>query len=113
MRLLPPGQDEEGLVVDLLFASSGIETELAEAATELEVLPGVRVPVATLGHLLALKVLAMDDVTRPQDRVDILGLLEHADEQEIARAQGAIVCTPVVAPSVRLGIPIYSIQGGG
>jgi hypothetical protein len=90
VRLLPPGQDEEGLIVDLLFASSGIEPELAEAATELEVLPSVRVPVATLGHLLALKVLAMDDATRPQDRIDILGLLEQADEQEIARAREAI-----------------------
>jgi hypothetical protein len=90
VRLLPPGQDADGLVVDLLFASSGIEPELAEAATELEVLPGVPVPVATLGHLLALKVLAMDDATRPQDRIDILGLLEHADSLEIARAQAAI-----------------------
>lgn len=90
VRLLPPGQDEDGLVVDLLFASSGIEPELAAAATELEVLPGVHVPVATLGHLLALKVLAMDDATRPQDRIDIIGLLEHADEEEVARAQAAI-----------------------
>lgn len=90
VRLLPPGQDEDGFVVDILFASSGIEPELAEAATELEVLPGVYVPVATIGHLIALKVLAMDDATRPQDRIDILALLEYADEPEIARAQEAI-----------------------
>jgi hypothetical protein len=90
VRLLTPGQDEDGLVVDLLFASSGIEPELAEAATELEVLPGVFVPVATLGDLLALKILAMDDTTRPQDRIDILGLLEQADEQEMARALDSI-----------------------
>lgn len=90
VRLLPPGQDEEGLIVDLLFASSGIEAELAESATELEVLPGLFVPVATLGHLLALKVLAMDDVNRPQDRIDILALLAEADEEEITRAQSAM-----------------------
>lgn len=90
VRLLPPGQDEDGFVVDLLFASSGIEPELAAAATELEVLPGVYVPVATIGHLLALKVLAMDDATRPQDRIDILALLEYADESEVARAQESI-----------------------
>lgn len=90
VRLLPPGHDEEGLIVDLLFASSGIEPELADAATELEILPGVAVPVATLGHLIALKVLAMDDATRPQDRIDILGLMENVDEQEITRAQEAI-----------------------
>lgn len=90
VRLLPPGQDEEGIIVDLLFASSGIERELAEAATPLEVLPGVSVPVATLGHLLAMKLLAMDDVTRPQDRVDILAMLEFADAEELARAHEAI-----------------------
>ena len=72
------------------FASSGSIPELAAAATELEVLPSVHVPIATLGHLLALKALAMDDAARPQDRIDILGLLKHADEQEIARAQEAI-----------------------
>lgn len=90
VRLLPPGQDEDGLVVDLLFASSGIEPELAKAATELEVLPGIRVPVATVGHLLALKVLAMDDVLRPQDRIDILSLLEYADDEELRRAHEAV-----------------------
>ena len=90
VRLLPPGQDEEGIIVDLLFASSGIERELTEAATPLEVLPGVSVPVATLGHLLAMKLLAMDDVTRPQDRIDILALLEFADAEELARAHEAI-----------------------
>lgn len=35
VRLLPPGQDEDGIIVDLLFASSGIEPELAEAAPQL------------------------------------------------------------------------------
>ena len=90
VRLLPPGQDEEGIIVDLLFASSGIERELTEAATPLEVLPGVSVPVATLGHLLAMKLLAMDDVTRPQDRIDILAMLEFADAEELARAHEAI-----------------------
>ena len=90
VRLLPPGQEEEGIIVDLLFASSGIERELTEAATPLEVLPGLSVPVATLGHLLAMKLLAMDDVTRPQDRIDILAMLEFADAEELARAHEAI-----------------------
>lgn len=90
VRLLPPGQDEDGIVIDLLFASSGIEPEIAAAATPLEVLPGLHVPVATLGHLLACKLLAMDDATRPQDRVDILSLLQHADDAELQRAEEAI-----------------------
>lgn len=90
VRLLPPGQDEDGIVIDLLFASSGIEPEIAAAATSLEVLPGLHVPVATLGHLLACKLLAMDDATRPQDRVDIRSLLQHADDAELQRAEEAI-----------------------
>lgn len=53
-------------------------------------LPGLHVPVATLGHLLALKLLAMDDTTRPQDRVDIVSLLQHADSAELRRAEEAI-----------------------
>lgn len=90
VRLLPKGQDEEGIVVDLLFASSGIEPELAAAATVLEALPGVHVPIATLGHLLALKILAMDDIRRPQDRADILALLEYADADELNRARESV-----------------------
>jgi hypothetical protein len=90
VRLLPPGQDEDGIIADLLFASCGIEAELASAATDLEALPGVRLPVATVGHLLAMKLLAMDDRRRPLDRTDIMALLEKADEQEIQRAREAI-----------------------
>ena len=33
-RLLPPGEPEEGLVLDLLFASSGIEPELVAAVAD-------------------------------------------------------------------------------
>jgi hypothetical protein len=79
-----------GIVVDLLFASSGIEPELAAAETPLDVLPDLVVPVATLGHLVALKLLAMDDAPRPQDRIDILSLLQHADDVELRRAEEAI-----------------------
>lgn len=42
----PPGDDETGLVVDLLFASSGIEREVVDSAETLEILPELRVPVA-------------------------------------------------------------------
>lgn len=62
---------EDGVVVDLLFASSGIEPEIVAAAEALEVLPGVTVPVARAGHLVAQKVLA-ENPHRPQDRADIL-----------------------------------------
>lgn len=54
------------VVVDLLFASSGIEAEVAQSAEALEITPGLTLPVARIGHLIALKVLAREDVTRPR-----------------------------------------------
>ena len=60
MRFRVPGEEAGGVVADLLFASSGIEPELVAAAETLEVMPGLFLPVARTGHLLALKVLALD-----------------------------------------------------
>lgn len=56
--------DPEGPVMDLLFASSGIEQEVVAAAELIELLPGLRVKVAGVAHLIALKVLSRDDVQR-------------------------------------------------
>lgn len=53
VRLTPPGEPEEGIVVDLLFMSSGIETDVCRDADRLEVAPGLTVPVAQAGHLVA------------------------------------------------------------
>jgi predicted nucleotidyltransferase len=89
-RLLPPGEVEQGVVLDVLFASSGVEPEVSDAADVLEVVPGVRVPVATVGHLIALKVLARDDRTRPQDRVDLLALLRVATPADLEVARAAL-----------------------
>jgi hypothetical protein len=75
-RLIPAGEGEQGIVVDLLLASSGIEGELVTAAEPVEVWPSLTVPVARTGHLLALKVLSRDDAERPQDAIDIRALLE-------------------------------------
>jgi hypothetical protein len=92
VRLAPPGETVEGVVVDLLFASSGIEREIAGAAEPLAILEGFVVPVAGLGHLLALKVLA-EDPRRPQDRTDIRSLVEAAEpgDLEIARQSLALI----------------------
>lgn len=89
-RLIPGGEDDGGVVVDLLFASSGIEPEIAAAAELLEVLPGLRVPVATTGHLIALKVLARDDRTRPQDRLDLAALVAAPERADIQEARSAL-----------------------
>lgn len=90
MRLLVPGEESAGVVADLLFASSGIEPEVVAAAEALEVMPSLFLPVARTGHLLALKVLALDlehPEKRPQDLGDIKELLRVADEEEIQRAR--------------------------
>ena len=77
-------------VVDLLFASSGIETEVVTEAELLDLLPRLSMRVATTGHLIALKVLSRDDVTRPQDLVDLRALLRVATEAELERARRAL-----------------------
>lgn len=89
VRLGTRGAEQEGHVLDLLFASSGLEPEVVEQAEDLEVFPGVRVPVARSEHLIALKVLACD-ARRPQDLVDLSSLLASADEAEVQRAREAL-----------------------
>lgn len=79
-----------GTIIDLLFASSGIEAEIVAAAEPLEVLPGVRLPVARLPHLLALKLLSRDDRLRPQDRADALTLLAAAQARDLDETRQAL-----------------------
>ena len=77
-------------VVDLLFASSGIESEIVAVAEPIELLPNLTMSVARVGHLIAMKVLSRDDVRRPQDLVDLRGLLRVAGADEIERARHAL-----------------------
>ena len=56
VRLAPPGSSSEAIVLDLLFASSGIEPEVVADAELLEIWPDLRVHVPRVGHLLALKI---------------------------------------------------------
>jgi hypothetical protein len=78
-----------GIVVDLLFASSGIENEIVAEAEPMEIFAGITLPVARVGHLLVLKLLARDDRRRPQDLVDIRSLLAVATAEDIERARQA------------------------
>lgn len=84
VRLLPPYGHHPGLLLDLLFASSGIESEICAAAERLAVFPDVIVPVARLEHLLAIKILAREDESRPQDQLDIRMLLRFMDEKQLS-----------------------------
>jgi predicted nucleotidyltransferase len=77
-------------VIYLLFASSGIEAEIVADAEIIELMSGVTLGVARIGHLLALKVLARDDVRRPLDLADLRALLRVASDVELARARDAL-----------------------
>jgi predicted nucleotidyltransferase len=89
-RLLPGGEDEPGVVVDALFASSGIEAEIVAQAEVLTLGPGLRVPVAAIGHLIALKLLSRDDEARPLDRADLLALVRAAQPADLEQARAAV-----------------------
>lgn len=89
-RLVAPGGTERGVVVDLLFASSGIEPEVARGADAIEVLAGLRIPVASVGHLMALKLLARDDRRRPQDVDDLRSLLRESSPADLDDARRAL-----------------------
>ena len=82
----PPGGE---VVVDLLFASSGIEPEIARSAEPTEIVPGLTLPIATTGHLIALKLLARDDQSRPQDLADLRALRAVASPEDLAAADRA------------------------
>ncbi|MEE9178813.1 MAG: hypothetical protein V3U46_10335 [Acidimicrobiia bacterium] len=77
-------------VVDLLFASSGVEPEIVDQAEELEKLPGLVVPVARCGDLIAMKLLARDDRNRPADYDDLLALVRVANEQDLSHASATL-----------------------
>lgn len=87
---LTRSREPAGPLIDLLFASSGIEPEIVAGADDIELLPHLRVRVAATAHLIALKVLARDDVTRPQDAGDLRALLSVASEVDVIRARAAL-----------------------
>ncbi len=71
-------------IVDLLFASTGIEAEIVERASVLEIPFAGLVRVAELEELLAMKVLSMR-ADRPHDRTDALGLLDTPVDLDVVR----------------------------
>lgn len=75
--------------VDLLFASSGIEPDLVGRSERLEIAAGVWLLVASVGDLIALKLLAVDD-ERATDRADLRGLSGIATGIDWAVANDAV-----------------------
>jgi predicted nucleotidyltransferase len=92
VRLASEAKPLGGVILDLLFASSGIEPEIVESAQRIELLAGLVVPVAVTGHLIALKVLSRS-AARPQDAADLIALSAVAsatDWEEAERAAALI-----------------------
>ena len=79
----------DGLSVDLLIASSGIETEVVSGAETLEVVLGVLLPVARTGHLIALKLLSVAP-GHETDAADLKNLSAIATEDEWSLASEAV-----------------------
>jgi predicted nucleotidyltransferase len=79
-----------GPIVDLLFASCGIEREIVEAAQPLEIGAGIVFEVAQIGHLIAMKLVSRDDKRRPRDQQDLVDLAGAADAEEWRRASEAV-----------------------
>lgn len=76
-------------VVDLLFASSGIEDLLVEMAENLEIVEGVTVPTARTGHLIALKLLSNSE-GRETDAMDLRNLGNIAEDKDWKDAETAV-----------------------
>lgn len=112
VRLGRSQSDPEDIVLDLLFASSGIEAEVVAGAERLELFDGLRIPVATVPALIALKLLARDDIRRPQDRVDLVVLLAvaSASDREEARRLAALIAERGYARGRDLGAAFDHVE---
>jgi hypothetical protein len=86
VRLVSPALDADDdtlAIIDVLTGCSGIEPEVVAAAEVQEVLPKVFIPVARIGHLVALKILA----GRPQDQEDVRVLLRGMGDADLKLAR--------------------------
>lgn len=83
VRLLSPvAGDDVG--VDLFFASSGVEAQVVGAAELLEVQPGLTIPVARIGHLIAVKLCWRQSEKRDRD---LRTLIDRADAEDLDDAR--------------------------
>lgn len=81
---------EDKTRMDLLFATSGIESSVVQHAVEKKISAGVFVPVVSLAHLLAMKCIA----GRAQDIGDIAVLLPGASREELVLVPTLIGLAP-------------------
>lgn len=94
-RLATVRLEKGGAIVDLLFASSGIEPEIVAAAEQMEILDRLEVPVASVGHLIAMKLLSSDLDRRPTDIADLHQLAQAASDEDWMLA--SLACATIEA----------------
>jgi hypothetical protein len=81
---LPPDTDPtDAPLVDVLFASCGIEAEVVAAAEPAPVFPDLTLPIARIPHLIAMKLVSESD-QRLQDRIDLQSLCAAATDADFA-----------------------------
>lgn len=83
----PPTTARDGgreVALDLFFASSGVEAETVEAAQPLDLGPAGWVPVACLGHLIAVKLIWRRSEKRDGD---LRALIEYATDEDVRAAR--------------------------
>jgi len=88
IRLRSTSPPKASVIVDLMCASCGIEEEICARAEPLEIVKGLTVPVARVGHLVAMKLLSVTP-ERIRDADDLRGLrtvMNDADKLEAERA---------------------------
>lgn len=91
MRVSLPTSRRYSIPVDLLTDSSGIEREIVEEAKIIEILPSLSLPVASLSHILAMKILASNDADREQDKLDAKALMRVATQEELDDTKKALL----------------------
>lgn len=73
--------------IDLLFSACGIEKEIVSQSSELELLPKVFVPVASVASLIVMKLVSFDVEKRPVDIADLHALLKVASDEDIRKVR--------------------------
>ncbi len=89
LRFQHPKDSGQEPTVDLLCGATGIEREIVAQATEVQISASTAVRVATVAHLIAMKVLSENE-NRDHDRGDIRALLAVASPIEVERARKAL-----------------------
>lgn len=89
LRFRHPEDPEDEPSVDPLCGSSGIEREIVRDAETIEIAAGIGVPVASVPHLIAMRVLSVSPVG-DQDLADLRVLIEAASPGDLERARAAV-----------------------